>query len=118
MPVVFSSSDCKICGLQYLHKNFFMQDSETVGKELRKSAMESGATQAFPIFSPPFVKKLQEKELSRFESNIKNHVERGAFTDAAIGSTTAVMNFGIKKGEEFAEQIPFQIQERIDIQVT
>lgn len=118
VPVVFSNADCKICGLQYLHKDFFMQDSETVGEELRKSAMESGATQAFPIFSHSFVKKLQEKELSLFESNIKDHVERGAFTDAAIGSTTAVMNFGLEKGEKFEEQILSRIQERTGIQAT
>ncbi|MCH5293492.1 MAG: hypothetical protein J1E07_07170, partial [Treponema sp.] len=63
VPVVFSNSDCKICGLQYLHKDFFMQDSETFGEELRKSAMESGATQAFPIFSHSFVKNCIRMEI-------------------------------------------------------
>ena len=118
VPVLFTDSDYNISGLNYVHKDLFLEKSEQVRKELQDTAHSAGAVAAFPIFTEPFLGSLSEKERSKFEQMLKSHVENKAFTDAAIGTSVVSSKFGIKPGESYCDSFFAKAKDSVEVKAT
>lgn len=118
VPVLFTDSDYNISGLNYVHKDLFLEKSEQVRKELQDTAHSAGAVAAFPIFTEPFLESLSEKERSKFEQMLKSHVENKAFTDAAIGTSVVSSKFGIKPGESYCDSFFAKAKDSVEVKAT
>ena len=108
IPVVFANSQNEVTGIKLYDKSFFNKTPEQIRNEFQFSGIEAGAVSAYPVVTEAFMKKQSVIDGMFFEEQMKNLVDRSAFTDVALPESTVVEKYGIKPGFPFFSEMDWR----------
>ena len=119
IPVVFTNSGNKISGVQYFHKDFFLENQQDkIRNDILFSSLDAGAIGAFPIITDSCYNKMNKTEQTEFESKVKELISRNVFIDCALNNTTVTEKYFMEPGKFISRNIVAEKDKEIDVQAT
>ena len=119
IPVVFTNSGSKISGVQYFHKDFFLENQQDkIRNDILFSSLDAGAIGAFPIVTDSCYNKMSKTEQTEFESKVKELISRNVFIDCALNNTTVTKKYFMEPGKFISRNIVAEKDKEIDVQAT